>query len=711
MAPLSTIIKAGRELGFRQFWHYGWYRVGLRSGYLKIVTQSALRKVISAGEQIHFQPLLKFPGQDELIEVLGNEGVSRLLSEADEIVAGKVRLFGALPTPLDFSNSEPLRSWTEYRIGNSTVSAVEPYIDDIKFTWEAARFGWAYTLARAYYLSGNERYPRTFWNYADEFLIHNPPYLGPNWISAQEVALRLIAFVFALQVFYYAEATTPDLRIRMIRSIAEHAARIPATMSYARAQNNNHLLCEAAGLITASIFLTNHPGANRWFSTGVRSFNSGLKSQIAQNGTYVQHSTNYHRLLLQIALWVHSLEINRSSESKNNSAPFITADNRFRLAEATRWLLTLIDFESGCTPNLGPNDGAYILPLSVCAFVDYRPVVQAAAQSFLNQLPFPGGLWDEMNLWLNPASSHNGSRHRKLKPGKPSAQPGESPPHVIHNTTNGSWAYLRIAHFTDRPGHADQLHLDLWWRGLNIAQDPGSYLYNAAPPWDNALSHTGVHNTLIVNNSDQMNRAGRFLYLDWAQSHLLDRDWGRENTWERLVAQHIGYNRLGVSHRRSVSALKNGDWMIDDQLLIIDERTAAVFSPFQICLHWLLPDWEWELKEIDWIVGEDPAQISRIPYTLRLLSPFGWICLQVESPVAPLDEKSGQDSQQASNPLKIQLVRAGKLLMGEGEISPIWGWSSPTYGVKNPALSLRVFQQCSLPARLISKWQLSDNIK
>ena len=33
----------------------------------------------------------------------------------------------------------------------------------------------------------------------------------------------------------------------------------------------------------------------------------------------------------------------------------------------------------------------------------------------------------------------------------------------------------------------DQLHLDLWWRGLNIAQDAGTYLYNADPPWDNPL--------------------------------------------------------------------------------------------------------------------------------------------------------------------------------------------------------------------------------
>ena len=82
-----------------------------------------------------------------------------------------------------------------------------------------------------------------------------------------------------------------------------------------------------------------------------------------------------------------------------------------------------------------------------------------------------------------------------------------------------SWAYLRTAQFTSRPSHADQLHLDLWWRGLNIARDAGTYLYNAPAPWDNSLTTTLVHNTVTINGRDQMTRAGRFLYLDWVNAY------------------------------------------------------------------------------------------------------------------------------------------------------------------------------------------------
>ncbi|RME87790.1 MAG: hypothetical protein D6770_08475, partial [Anaerolineae bacterium] len=41
-------------------------------------------------------------------------------------------------------------------------------------------------------------------------------------------------------------------------------------------------------------------------------------------------------------------------------------------------------------------------------------------------------------------------------------------------------------------------------------------------------------------------------------------------------------------------------------------------------------------------------------------------------------------------PFCLSLVRAGELLYGEGEVPPTRGWVSPTYGVKEPALSLAV---------------------
>jgi hypothetical protein len=491
--------------------------------------------------------------------------------------------------------------------------------------------------------------------------------LGPHWVSAQEVALRLMALAWAGQVFSTAQETTSERRTLLRQALADHAGRIPSTLVYARAQNNNHLLSEAAGLYTAGVCLPDHPAASRWLALGWRWFHTALQAQIDPRGTYVQHSANYHRLMLQLALWLHRLAAGQGQEFPVRSQQ--------RLAAATRWLAALVDVESGQAPNLGPNDGAYFLPLTACSYPDYRPVLQAAAIKFLGKPVFSPGVWDEMHLWFASSSSQY-----SLSPSihsSPLTALCASPPHLLRVPHHPSWAYLRVADFTSRPGHADQLHLDLWWRGLNLAQDAGTYLYNAPPPWDNALTRAEVHNTVTVDGCDQMTRAGRFLYLDWAQARVIEGEQVEDSSWKRLVAEHDGYSHLGVTHRRSVVALDGGTWQVDDWLLPSGARPAACHA----CrLQWLLPDWPYDLE-----MGE-------LVWRIRLRSPRGVLDLSL--------------STDSRLPLQGGLVRAGTHLAGGQAAAPTWGWVSPTYGVKTPALSLFVSIENILPVHFTSLWRL-----
>ena len=59
----------------------------------------------------------------------------------------------------------------------------------------------------------------------------------------------------------------------LYRSIADHADRIPPTLSYSRAQNNNHLVSEAVGLYTAGALLQQHPRSHKWKRIGLKYFN------------------------------------------------------------------------------------------------------------------------------------------------------------------------------------------------------------------------------------------------------------------------------------------------------------------------------------------------------------------------------------------------------------------------------------------------------
>jgi hypothetical protein len=680
ISKLFTLIKAFRDLGPTQISLYSRYRLGIITGYLHWMTP------VGASRETWYKPSVLYerqpplspkfifstPTEEELTTIIGSE-LPQLLAEANEIISGKVRIFGGSPTPLELNLPFQLKHWIDYEKGHTI-----PNISDIKLIWEQGRFGWVYLLGRAYSITHDERYPQTFWSYFETFSENNPPNLGPHWVSAQEVSLRLLALVFAGHVFRDSSHTTPEREEHLWQSVSAHAARIPPTLIYARSQNNNHLLSESLALYTAGTILSDHPQAGKWRELGWHWLNQGFQKQISKDGTYTQHSCNYHRLMLQVALWAGIV-------ATHNEQPF-PPETRQLLAVAAQWLNNLIDNETGRVPNLGPNDGAYILPLSTCTHHDYRPVLQAAAISFLGGRLFDAGQWDEMSLWL------------QAKPEITRADL-ESSIKISSNTTihlreQASWAYLRATHFSNRPGHADQLHLDIWWHGRNIAQDAGTYLYNAPPPWENSLSGTLVHNTVSIADQDQMTRAGRFLWLDWAQGQIESHQLAEDGSWESLTAKHTGYRRLGVIHKRSVTGYREGRWQIKDEILPLTTSLKRQTQNLQhVRLHWLLPDWPWEIEE------KPKAGFV----TLKINSLNGWHTIRIVRVIhTDIDPKLHSHH----TPFRVQLVRAGELVYGEGPISPVSGWISPTYNQKKPALSFALDIENLLPFGLVTEWSL-----
>jgi hypothetical protein len=680
---LVFALKAARELGLGQVGLYAQYQVALRSGWLRRKTppykpkddQQVQAHEISLG-------LISVPNRDKLTKVIGDQA-SALLAEANDLKQGRVRLFGGPPQDLNLVVPLPLHHWT--KISREQSKGGE---GDIKLIWEPARFTWIYPLVRAYILSGDESYVETFWHEFEAFADINLPNLGPNWVSAQEVALRLISLTFAIQVFSSAGSSTPERINRLSMVIADHAARIPATLSYARAQNNNHLLSEAAGLITAASAVPAHPEATNWLRLGQQWFNHALENQISDSGTYIQHSTNYHRMMLQLALWVSTLESS------------ITEQNKQKLAAATRWLLGMADADTGRIPNLGHNDGSYIQNLASSSYADYRPVLQAAAIAFLGEQIYDSGPWDELALWLGISGSGPIELEEAItpEPVKLGTFPGS---HLtLHDQTNSSWVSLRVANFSGRPAHADQLHLDLWWQGHNIALDPGTFLYNAPPPWENPFTHSSFHNTVTIDGQDQMTYAGRFLWLDWAQAEVLDQQTAKKGKLVKVVAQHDGYAHLGMIHKRSVTCEASRKWVVEDDLLATNKLPGEAGTQNRVLpgnqqsgrtyrarLHWMLPDWSWKVENTG--TGQ--------PINVQLRSPAGWINLKIGIEPAPGEV-------QAQPPVLVHLIRAGELVYGTGTASEISGWVSPTYAYKIPALSLAVEIQTQLPVRFWTEW-------
>jgi hypothetical protein len=634
MNVFKKLVKAVRDLGPSKLSLYGQYQAGLRSGHYRRVLPS--RRDDFEG-QPGLPPFGHFPQVSQAQQDL-------VLTEADEIRRGRVRLFGGDLVPLNLDAGASSQHWT--------VLETNPPKGDIKLTWEPARFGWAITLARAYAFSGDPLYARDFWDKTLHFLSAHPPNLGRHWQSAQEVAIRLMAFIFCDRVLATAPSSLRANRRRLWQAVAEHATRIPPTLCYARAQNNNHLLSEAAGLYAAGLYLPTHPQAKRWRQLGWHWLNQGFQTQITAFGTYIQHSVNYHRVMLQLAVFTDHLR----RESGVGEWPGVTLS---RLAEATRWLWALTDPDTGKTPNLGANDGAYLFPLTCLPITDYRPVVSAAARAFLGGEIYDQSGLQEMGDWFTLPT---GILPSTLQP---------QAPDMLRLGSGSARAFLRAAQFFDRPSHADQLHVDLWWRGVNLAPDPGTYQYNAPLPWDNPLAGTTVHNTLTVDGQQQMTRAGRFLWLDWAQAEVLGHEVDQEGKLAWITAEHDGYRRLGVRHQRKLSAFEDG-WLVVDRLLPFSKPDQRIH---QVQLTWLLPNWDWRFEAED---------------TLILAGPIIGLKLKLD----------GVD--------QLNLVRAGETLHGSITAEPTWGWCSPTYLAKEPTLMFIGALSSRLPIEITSTWQILE---
>jgi hypothetical protein len=676
---LIVAYKALRELGIKQVGLNLIYKLGIATGHYHRQLNSALSRLgqLNTPPNLTLHPCLtQLPDRDALRSIIGDQ-IPQLYAQADEIVAGNVRLFGGQPVPLVLNPPGNLKYWSEYEGGSSVIGD-----QDIKFIWEPARFGWACTLARAYYLSGDEKYADSFWKYTEHFLTANPPYQGPHWASAQEVAIRLVSLVFSYQVFKDSIQSTPARAENLARSISIHAERIPATMVYTRSQNNNHLLTEALGLYTAAALLPEHPLASKWHALGWKWLQYAFRTQIDPDGTYVQQSTNYHRLMLQAALWMVAV----------HAAAFVKEpipdDLESKLAVSTNWLWKLTDPETGHVPNLGHNDGAYFLPLTTCSQDDYRPVIYAASRTFLHSRMVPEGSWDEMSVWLCPPPNPPGSvvKFSYWRGSLPIKTSRWSPPTIIQNRINGSWCSFRVVSFHSRPAHADQLNIDLWWRGINLAQDPGTYLYNSSPPWDNSLTHACVHNTVTIDGLDFMDRVSKFLYLDWAQGTFDDTDIPMSGPSYSLTATHNGYRKIGVKHTRRIVVNNEGHWEIYDSL---EGRPPSIHT---VRLHWLLPDCEYEIVE-------GTGNKEPIWYGMRFRTSYGWVTVNMGEAL-PVDKTISLQN------VSLQLVRAGKLVYGSGEANLINGWYSPTYGEKIPALSCILEVTHSLPVMIMSRWIL-----
>jgi asparagine synthase (glutamine-hydrolysing) len=463
---------------------------------------------------------------------------------------------------------------------------------DIKFVWEPNRFAFVYTLVRAYAATQDEKYPEAFWTLIEDWAQQNPPNTGPNWMDRQEIALRLMAWTFGYHAFLNSPSTTPERKEKFILYIAAQAERIYKNIGYAISTRSNHTISEAFGLWMVGLLFPELKHAKKYLSLGKKLLEQEAVNQIFPDGSYSMYSLNYHRFILHIYLYairfgeLNDMSLRGGSSSETYRDPTKQSPTRFSdnvyqaVTKSVEYFAHLIDPQTGKMPVYGSNDGALVLPLNNCDFTDYRPLLQLGWYITKGVFLFEPGPWDEDVYWLTGEISgrvvaQNAPRIETTKAEETLVFPHGG--NYLLRSTN-SHALIRCTDFTSRPSHADQLHVDLWIYGHNLAIDAGTYLYSGAGHWRNGLAHTSVHNTVTVDNKDQMTMLSRFTWTNWSKGKVLKHN---KDVWQ---GKHDGYKP--VSHKRTAMTLEGDRWLLIDDLNAKESHHYA--------LHWLLNDYLFE---------------------------------------------------------------------------------------------------------------------
>ena len=446
-------------------------------------------------------------------------------------------------------------------------------VGDSKVTWELNRHQHFVTLAKAYRLTGNMRYPDEILRQWRHWWEENPYPVGMNWASSLEVGFRSLSWLWTYHLLEGAPGI-PDFRAEWMRGLALHGRHIERYLS-TYFSPNTHLLGEGAALFFLGVLCPELDGADRWRQTGWQIVLEGARRQVQADGFHFEQSTYYHVYALDFFLHAAILAMVNGIE--------LPADFEATL-EKMLSALSLLG-RVGSPPRFGDDDGGRLFdsrrnraehlldPLATGAILFNRGEFKALAQRLREEtiwLLGPEGVkqWDELETQpVDRSSAALGTAGFYVMPcAQPSVQ-------LVMDC--GPLGTQSGGH-----GHADALSLTLHARGAELLIDPGTCEYAGERDDRRLFRGTAMHNTVRVDGVDQAEPATAFSWSRLTQSKA--DEWIQGKHFDLMVGSHDGYERLPspVRHRRTVLSLRNGIYLVRDLITGQGQHLMEVFWRF-----------------------------------------------------------------------------------------------------------------------------------
>ncbi len=494
-----------------------------------------------------------------------------LIGSADEIVEGRLSFFDLehkfLGNPIEWNY--------DHGVGKPTpklpIQAVD-YRDfkqsgDCKLVWEPNRHHHLVVLARAYRATGEGRYAEALAGQLESWMEQNPFGYGMNWRSPLELGVRLINWVWAIDMIRDSGAMDEVFYARLRQNAYLHCWETVRKYSQGSSANN-HLVGEAAGVYVGASYFRSFAESNAWRQEAKAILCREIQAQTYSDGCIREHGLGYQFFVLQfyivcglVGRWTGDEFPAEYWERVERMIEFVA-----QLDEGGEMLPMFGDRDDGYVLDLGDRPENVQALLSLAALLFDRGDFKARAGEF-----------SQTAYWLLGPAAHDD--YLRLDGAGAESAPLESrsfPESGYHLLQSGQVGEGALSLFFDcaelgygaiaAHGHADALSIALRLDRRDVLVDPGTYDYFTFPEWRQYFRKTCSHNTLMIDDQDQSELQGAFLWGRRAQSRL--EAWQVEGDETLITGSHDGYTRLSdpALHRRTVR-LKGAEGEIE----IIDE--------------------------------------------------------------------------------------------------------------------------------------------
>lgn len=492
----------------------------------------------------------------------------RLVVKADEVMQDRLSFFDldcqSLGDPINWHKDWSADVEAPVKLSNFIDYRDFSRVGDCKLVWEPNRHHQFVVLARAYVVTGQESYASKIVDLMLDWIDKNPVGYGMNWKSPLEVGIRLINWVWALDLIRDSGALDDGAWATIAESA--YAAMWDTQRKFSKGSSaNNHLIGEAAGVFVAASYFGHFPNAEEWVSDSKAILEREILNQTYNDGCGREHAFGYQYFVLQF--FTICFIVGQRTGSDFSDA------FRERLHGMYAFMSDLI-LDTGIEPGMGDADSGYVLDLG-----------ELPVASGTQHVSVGGILFGDVDLTL---SEYSETAHWLL--GKSTIGQPDRRRNVVSRAYRESGYYLlrtsgdrndRISVVCDcaelgygsiaAHGHADALAFTLNVGAFEFLVDSGTYDYFSYPEWRQYFRSTRAHNTVVVDDQCQSTSLGPFLWGQRAATEVLD--WRDNDEGTVLEARHDGYTRLEdpVVHRRKLSLDKRRNTLSISDSFVCEE--------------------------------------------------------------------------------------------------------------------------------------------